>query len=225
MNRLVTGALFAIVSIAGAAVPLGGADAVTVINGSFEDGIDPGGFATLYSSQPSATNITGWTVTSGNIDYIGNYWQAANGTRSIDMNGLEPGAISQTLTGLTSGHQYTVTFSLAGNPDNGPAVKTLQVTAGVGNQSYSFDITTTPSTHANMGWVRESFVFTANATTDILAFASTTTSIPPGSLPAFGPALDNVSITPSPLPAGLPLFAGGLGVIGLLARRRKRKLS
>jgi hypothetical protein len=28
----------------------------------------------------------------------------------------------------------------------------------------------------------------------------------------------------TPLPAALPLFAGGLGVIGLLARRRKRKL-
>ena len=29
--------------------------------------------------------------------------------------------------------------------------------------------------------------------------------------------------TATPLPAALPLFAGGLGVIGLLARRRKRK--
>jgi hypothetical protein len=28
---------------------------------------------------------------------------------------------------------------------------------------------------------------------------------------------------PTPLPAALPLFAGGLGVMGLLARRRKRK--
>ncbi len=35
--------------------------------------------------------------------------------------------------------------------------------------------------------------------------------------------LDNFSPTPTPLPAALPLFAGGLGVIGLLARRRKRK--
>ena len=31
------------------------------------------------------------------------------------------------------------------------------------------------------------------------------------------------SLTPTPLPAALPLFAGGLGVIGLFARRRKQK--
>jgi hypothetical protein len=41
--------------------------------------------------------------------------------------------------------------------------------------------------------------------------------------------LDNFTITnlgdvvATPLPAALPLFAGGLGVIGLLARRKKRK--
>ena len=35
----------------------------------------------------------------------------------------------------------------------------------------------------------------------------------------------DVSTSLTPLPAALPLFAGGLGVMGLLARRRKRKFS
>ncbi len=36
--------------------------------------------------------------------------------------------------------------------------------------------------------------------------------------------IDNISaIASTPLPAALPLFAGGLGVMGWLARRRKRK--
>jgi hypothetical protein len=38
--------------------------------------------------------------------------------------------------------------------------------------------------------------------------------------------MDDITLnggTATPLPAALPLFAGGLGVIGLLARRRKRK--
>jgi hypothetical protein len=50
-----------------------------------------------------------------------------------------------------------------------------------------------------------------------------------GPFPAVNLTLDNFTITnlgdvvATPLPAALPLFAGGLGVIGLLARRRKRK--
>jgi hypothetical protein len=42
-----------------------------------------------------------------------------------------------------------------------------------------------------------------------------------GELLIAGPSLGNVSATP--LPAALPLFASGLGALGLIARRRKRK--
>jgi hypothetical protein len=35
----------------------------------------------------------------------------------------------------------------------------------------------------------------------------------------------NVGVSPTPLPAALPLFAGGIGLVGLLARRRKRQPS
>jgi hypothetical protein len=38
-----------------------------------------------------------------------------------------------------------------------------------------------------------------------------------------GPSLSTDLAGTTPLPAALPLFAGGMGVIGLLARRRKRK--
>jgi len=35
--------------------------------------------------------------------------------------------------------------------------------------------------------------------------------------------LDAIDVTSTPIPAALPLFATGLGVLGLLASRRKRK--
>ena len=39
------------------------------------------------------------------------------------------------------------------------------------------------------------------------------------------PGLADIHFSTTPLPAALPLFAGGLGMIGLIARRRKRKPS
>jgi hypothetical protein len=50
----------------------------------------------------------------------------------------------------------------------------------------------------------------------------------PGSAPVFSPGVfalgaDTLTVSATPLPAALPLFATGLGVIGLLGWRRKRK--
>jgi len=39
------------------------------------------------------------------------------------------------------------------------------------------------------------------------------------------PGIWTSSITPTPLPAALPLFAGGLSALGLLGWRRKRKIA
>ena len=223
IRKLTARAVFAAALMAGAAIPLGATQAATLINGSFEGSGDIGNFQTINAVDNST--IPGWTVASGSVDWIQNYWISSNGSRSLDLNGLAPGSISQTITGLTNGQQYEVTFDLAGNLAGGPNPKTLSVTASAGSNSYSFDAS---STHLNaMGWVPESFFFTATGSSALLTFASTTTGVSGnGSYPfAFGPALDNVSVSATPLPAALPLFAGGLGVIGLLAKRRKRKVA
>jgi hypothetical protein len=41
---------------------------------------------------------------------------------------------------------------------------------------------------------------------------------------AAGFGVGTFALTPTPLPAALPLFAGGLGLVGLLSRRRKRNV-
>jgi Protein of unknown function (DUF642) len=53
-------------------------------NGSFEEGPDPGAFKPL---DEASTDIKGWTVTRGQIDYIGSHWQAGDGSRSLDLHG------------------------------------------------------------------------------------------------------------------------------------------
>src|SRR5262245_54069854 len=89
--------------------------AAAFTNGSFETGTNPGVFTTLASGS---TAITGWMVSAGTIDYIGTYWTASDGVRSLDMSGNGPGAITQTFDTVPN-QQYQVIFDLAGNPDGG----------------------------------------------------------------------------------------------------------
>jgi choice-of-anchor C domain-containing protein len=198
--------------LAGAALLLGAqsAYAVTITNGSFELGTDPGSFT---PQSAGSTNITGWDVSPDGVDYIGTYWAASEGSRSLDLSAVGAGTVSQQLSGLTAGQQYTVSFDLAGNPDGGPATKSLAVSAGGITSLYSFD--TTGASRSAMGWVTHTFVFVATATTDTLAFLSSTGT-------SFGPALDNVTIAATPIPGAILLFGSALGGMGFLGYRRKK---
>lgn len=167
------------------------ASAATITNGSFETGTAPGGFTTLGLGS---TAITGWTVTSGNIDYIGTYWQASDGSRSVDLTGGTPGAISTTITDMIVGKQYALAFDLSGNPAGQPASKRLDVTLAnpLTNASYTYNIVTEGNTLANMKWATYVLSFVATSTTSLLTFAAGTGG--GGAACCYGPALDNVRI-------------------------------
>jgi choice-of-anchor C domain-containing protein len=157
-----------------------------ITNGSFEMGTDPGSYATLSSGD--STTIPGWTVSNGSVDYIGSYWQASEGSRSLDLSGNAAGTIQKTIP-TVAGHDYTVTFDLAGNPDGAQGVKTLTVKTNAGAssvQNYTFD--TTGKSTAAMGWQSESYTFTAPSSNTVLSFVSQDNS-------PFGPALDNVAVS------------------------------
>ncbi len=179
-------------------------------NGSFESGTDPGSFSIV--TAPNSTTITGWSVVSADIDYIGTYWAAANGVRSIDLSGSigSAGAIQQTFT-TVSGATYHVTFSLAGNPDGVQGTKTVQVSAspcaGCSPQNFTFD--TTGRSISNMGWVDATYNFRATGASATITFTSLDSS-------GFGPAIDNVraSYTPPPPP---PISGTGANLNAILS--------
>ena len=154
----------------------------TIVNGSFETGTDP-----VVSTQLSAvsTSITGWTVSSGTVDYIGTYWQAADGVRSLDLSGSGVGAVQQTFV-TTVGTSYRVTFSMSGNPEGGTGTKTMTASTGGTPIAFSYGVGA-GNTRVDMKWANKSFLFTATAATTTLTFTSTTNTF-------FGPALDNVRV-------------------------------
>ena len=158
-----------------------------VSNGSFENGTSPNSFLTL--TAPNTTDITNWSVDSGTVDYIGTYWTAAAGARSIDLDGSSQGSISQTFSTVI-GTTYHVTFDLSGNPDGTPSLKDVQVSATGGSpQDFTYDTSAKDNTDANMMWQPETYTFTATAASTVLSFASQTAG-------SYGPALDNVVVTP-----------------------------
>jgi choice-of-anchor C domain-containing protein len=193
-------------------------------NGSFENAsVDPGGsFVTLADGS---MQITGWTVISGDIDYIGTYWVASTGVRSLDLVGDQNvGGIEQTFD-TVPGATYRVSFDLAGNPQGPPTIKPLTVNAGGVVQDYTFD--TTGKTVSNMGWVTNQLTFTASGPTTTLSFISDTTGL--GC--CYGAALDNVIVqlvqlppapAPVPLEPAAPLAALSILAGALLIHRRRQ---
>lgn len=190
----------------------------TIVNGSFEEGtaIPDGSFVTIGAG---GSGITGWTVGGGGVDYIGTYWQAADGTRSVDLSGNSNGSISQALETII-GQQYAVTFSLAGNPDAGAGLKVAVTSIGGSLPQIDFFNVGPSNTRDDMGWQTFTYKFTAFDTTSVLTFAS-------GNNPnsAYGPAIDNVSITAVPEPATWGLMLVGFGLTGAAIRRRNIRTS
>jgi choice-of-anchor C domain-containing protein len=183
-TRSIVGAMLAVVasiSIAGSVLAFSG-----VTNGSFETGTFSGApWDTLF---PGNTNLTGWTVDSGSVDWTGSYWPASAGSRSIDLSGNEPGAISQTLA-TTTGNTYAVSFDLSGNPACGPAAKTLTVgAAGAATDSLTFDTGIAGNSLSDMKWEAHQYSFIATSSSTALTFTSTTAG-------SCGPAIDNIVVT------------------------------
>ena len=184
MKRLILSTLTA-ASLTMALVGVTSAAAPDVENGSFETGTNPGVFTQL--TAPDSINIASWTVSSGTVDYIGTYWQAADGVRSIDLNGTSAGAVRQSIT-TESGKTYKVSFSLSGNPEGGVGIKTMTADVGATPIAFSYEVGAL-NTRAGMKWAAKSFTFVAAAATTALTFTSTSTTAG-----AFGPALDKVRV-------------------------------
>ncbi|MER5295583.1 choice-of-anchor C family protein [Streptomyces pharetrae] len=156
-------------------------------DGGFEQPITP---ANGFLVMPAGDSIGPWQVTTGAVDLVHDgFWQAAEGRQSIDLNtrNAAPGTLAQTFPTIP-GDPYTVTYSLAGNPDGPSALKTGQALIdGEAVQDFAFDVTGKSRTH--MGYQMQKFAFVAKNTTTTLSFTSTTAGT------RLGPVIDNVQVS------------------------------
>ncbi len=204
---------FVLAAVAAAFLPAA-AQSVTIVNGSFEESALNPGAGWISILAPNSTAIPGWSIDAGSIDYIGTYWTAGEGTRSIDLTGFgfAFGSISQLVADTVAGQSYTVSFLLAKNPDDGETPRTGTFAAG--NELFAFSYST-PNDRTNMMWENVSYTFTAEGPTTIQFSADASSEC------CFGPALDHVRIAPIPEPASWALMLGGFALVGGLLRRRR----
>jgi choice-of-anchor C domain-containing protein len=205
-NVLVAAAMFS------GAMGLTGANAA-IVNGDFAGATNP------YETVAAGFTFAGgaWTVTSGTIDWIGNYWQNPGSTTgSVDLDGNSVGAISQTLSGLAAG-TYQVTFALSGNPDGPPPVKGLNVSVTGSSTATGMYNVPSPGSKANMNYTYETYLFTWGGGNADLIFASTDTP----SDNKYGPVIGDISIAAVPEASTWAMMILGFFGMGVLAYRRK----
>jgi hypothetical protein len=153
------------------------------------------------------------------FSFTGTPFLSCNGSAANCINGPVTGTISGLSNGTSTGVVELTSF-----PSDLVGLTTALDTPILGSSEDNFTVTAGVLTHAD--FISANSELALKTLTDgttcfvcyLQAFSAT---------PELTDAAESITFTPDvtavPLPATLPLFAGGLGLIGLYARHRKRK--
>lgn len=188
-----------------------------IVNGSFESNSQAYGTWSLYQNG----QVPGWTSSGADnvieIDGSGVFGTAYDGNNSMEVDANHFQTVSQTITGLTPGAQYILSYIYGDRPGSG--AQQLNVYFGATNVATNSGT----GTHSNLVWTPNTFIVTADGISETLRFVG----MPVGPLPSYGNEIDAVSLTSAvPEPSSLALLGAGLlAMLGVVRRaRRKSKI-
>ena len=158
-----------------------------------------GGYSFLMNTSNAVSGVTGqygdlalWGVGNGGSDTI---TASPDGGNFVGQDlAFQDVPLTQTLTGLTIGAQYAVSFYWGVGQQstfNGDTFDAWSVS--LGSETHSTATVDNPS-HAFQGWWKQSYIYTATSTSETLSFLAV--GGPPG-VPPFA-LLDGVSVTAVP---------------------------
>jgi choice-of-anchor C domain-containing protein len=157
-----------------------------LVNGSFEEGPEVPGKKGFKPLDKGSTEIKGWTVIKGQIDYVKGFYAAADGKACLDLHGSPGyGGVEQTFA-TVKGNKYRVTFSLAATPGFGPQ----QVGVEAAHEKKSFMVMVVAKKGAKPVWETRTLDFVADADKTTLRIYTLETK----KNPKDGPLLDQVSV-------------------------------
>jgi hypothetical protein len=182
------------------------------------------GYGFLYQSG-AAANAGGQGV-SGLVALAGPVVSSPAGGAFVALDPLfkQPSIIQTTVTGLTSGASYTVSFFFAGAQQTSPpgtsGATTEFFTVGFGGAPTQNTITLNTPSQGFSGWNSASLTFKADGTSDVLSFLAgggPSTALPPFVL------LDGVSVTSSLVPEPSTFVLAGTALLGFGAFKLRRR--
>jgi len=174
-----------------------------LVNGSFEANLQ------ATNTWANYANLTGWTGGSHGIELRNNVaGAAADGVNFVELDTSKNSSMSQSVQTVL-GQQYTLTFQF----ENRPGV-------AISSQGLSVDWGGAEIAHVNNSlngnWETRSYSLIGDGSAMKLKFIATGTS------DSYGTSLDNVSLTAAvPEPETYAMLLAGLGLVGVIARRRK----
>jgi hypothetical protein len=182
-----------------------------VVNGSFEDNVQNLGSWNIYN------NLTRWTGSS-NIELRNNVAGTAQlGSNFVELDTTANNAMWQTIHIVQPG-SYELSFWYAARPDNASRTQTADTDKlGWSFGNSSGEVLPNWKVAGATSWQQFVTSLTFDQTGDqVLRFSAL------GQSDSYGGSIDNVSITAAvPEPETYALMMAGLGVMGLVARRRK----
>ena len=207
-----------------------------VVNGSM-DFVDASGNPSAQGGShlagDPAAQLTGWTFlnTASNAEYWVSFQGQTGpdggsylGVQDLDafLPRINVQGVTQTISGLTVGNTYELSFWSMSNHDGHGFLQDWQVTfggeSGTGQQ-------TTPNADDFSGtWAQSTLSFTASSTSQALTFVA---QYLPGSVPEMlnldGVVLTQKSVSSVPEPASWAMLLAGVGGALLVARRRRAR--
>jgi hypothetical protein len=201
-SKIVGAALGALALVS--AAPAFAANLIT--NGDFSTPDVNGGWGIFSQAQSGWSNATDVGVEIGRSGYgLGCYTASC---QNLEVNANTFGDVSQTVTGLTVGRTYDLTFAYGGRPDGGP--QSLQVMVNG---------TILDTLSGSVGvWTPETYNFTANQAAETIEFKSLNV----GGLASYGNEITGVTLAAAaPEPGAWALMIMGLGMVGAALRRRQ----